>query len=67
MSCSIYTDMAWTIADLVKMMVSGFAALNPSDAGDAFIANQILAALTIRASLLNNKHLLIKIKKEKLL
>ena len=41
------TDVEWTIADLTKMVVNGFESLNPSVAGDAYIAEQILAALNI--------------------
>ena len=41
------TDMEWTVADLIKMLMNGFVTLDPSTAGDAYIANQILAALNI--------------------
>jgi hypothetical protein len=39
--------MEWTVADLIKMLMNGFVTLDPSTAGDAYIANQILAALNI--------------------
>ena len=44
---TINADNEWTIADITKMAVAGFDSLNPNAAGDAYIAEQILAALNI--------------------
>ena len=43
------TDMSWSIIDLAMMIgnLQGFDVLNPSEAGNVYIANQILEALNI--------------------
>ena len=44
---TVNSDMEWTIADLAKMLIRGFANLNPSDAGHAYIAGEIMEALNL--------------------
>ena len=41
------TDTKWSVIDLLKMLKNDFATLNPSEAGDVYIANQILKALNL--------------------
>ena len=41
------TDMEWSVTDLAKMLIKGFENLNPSAAGDAYIAKEIRNALNI--------------------
>lgn len=42
------TDMEWSITDLAKMLMKNFENLNPSAAGDAYIAGKIMDALTVK-------------------
>jgi len=43
------TDSSWSEVDLLKMLMNadGFEVLNPNEAGDTYITNQILGALNI--------------------
>ena len=43
------TDSSWSEVDLIKMLMNanGFEVLNPNEAGDTYITNQILGALNI--------------------